>query len=78
MKDFGYKNINFEIAKAIIGICSVSLICNITDFQMLYPSALMRIVVLNSSYVTRLIYNAVSVFLSERQKQRVFFVDPAN
>lgn len=38
----------------------------------------MKIVVLNSSYVTRLIYNAVSVFLSERQKQRIFFVDPAN
>jgi hypothetical protein len=70
---------NFDITKAIIGICSVSGILN-SNFliQMLYPSCLMRIVVLNSSYVTRLIYNAVSVFLSERQKQRVFFVDPAN
>ena len=44
---------------------------------MLYPSSVMKIVVLNSSYTTRLIYHAVSVFLSERQKQRVFFVDPA-
>ena len=38
----------------------------------------MKIVVLNSGYVTRLIYNTISVFLSERQRQRVFFVDPAN
>jgi CRAL/TRIO domain len=38
----------------------------------------MKIVVLNSNYVTRLIYNAVGVFLSEKQRERVFFVDPAN
>ena len=32
---------------------------------------------MNSSYAARFSYNAISVFLSERQRQRIFFVDPA-
>lgn len=67
MAGYGYKNFNIELVKCIIDCCSL-----------LFPSCLLKIYVLNSSYVTRLLYNAVSVFLSERQRNRIFFVDPYN
>ena len=47
------KNMNFEITKAIIAITSVSFVVYLIFLQMLYPSCVYRIVVLNSSYVTR-------------------------